>query len=210
MIVGGGVVGESAAKTAGGIGSKVKIFDINPNRVKELQTILTEYLGPNLSKNVEVLVPSKENFDQALKEADGLVGAVLVAGAKAPEVVNEQQVRSMKKGSVVIDVAIDQGGCIWGSHATSHSEPSYELEGTIYSAVPNIPGQFARQSTQALTNATLPYLLDMANQSPIEACKKDAGLMKGVNVHKGFITYQSVAKDLGMEDKYKDIHELIA
>jgi alanine dehydrogenase len=209
MIVGGGVVGESAAKTAAGMGSKVKVFDINPNRVKELQNILNEYLGPVLSKNVEVLVPNKENFEATLKETDGLVGAVLVAGTKAPEVVNEQQVRSMKKGAVIIDVAIDQGGCIWGSRATSHSNPWFELEEKIFSAVPNIPGQYARQSTQALTAATLPYLLNMANKGVNQALKEDAGFMKGVNTYNGSITFEPVAKDLGMQSIYKDIKTLI-
>ncbi len=209
MVVGGGVVGEVAARTAAGMGSEVKVFDVNPNRVKQLKKSLNEYLGAHLSENVEVLVPTEENFEGYIGQADVLIGAVLVPGTRAPKVVSEEQIRKMKKGAVVIDVSIDQGGCIWGSHATTHSEPYYEIEGKVFSAVANIPGQFARQSTQALTNATLSYLIQMANKGVINACMEDKGLMKGVNTYKGFITYESIAKDLGMEDEYKDIQELL-
>ena len=209
MIIGGGVVGETAAKVAAGIGSEVKVFDINPNRVKELQEILDNYLGQVLKENVEVLVPNEQNFNDYLKQTDVLIGAVLVPGTRAPEVVNEEQVRNMKQGAVIIDIAIDQGGCIWGSKATTHSEPYYQLENKIYSCVANVPGQFARQSTFALTNATLPYLLNMCNKGVIKACLEDPGLLKGVNIYNGFITYESVAKNLCMEDKYMDIKKLL-
>ncbi len=209
MIVGGGVVGELAARTAGGMGSQVKIFDINPKRAEQLQKNLAEYLGPNLIKNVEVLIPNAQNFDVSVEETDVLIGAVLVPGTRAPEVINEKQVRSMKNGAVIIDIAIDQGGCIWGAKATKHSDPYYVNEGKIYSCVANIPGQFARQSTQALTTATFPYLLNMANEGVIEACLKDHGLMKGINTYKGYITYKSVANDLDMQDKHCDLESLL-
>ena len=137
------------------MGSRVKLFDINPARVEELNKEMAEYLGPNLGKNFEALVPDGENFDAALQEANLVIGAVLVAGAKAPEVITEEQVKSMKEGTVIMDVSIDQGGCIWGSRPTKHSEPTYEIYGKIYCCVTNMPGQVSRQSTMALTQCHL-------------------------------------------------------
>ena len=141
------------------------------------------------------------------------MGAVLVAGAKAPVVVSEEQIKLMKPGSVVVDVSIDQGGCIWGAKATSHSKPTYELEGKIYCCVPNMPGQVSRQSTLALTGATLPYLKKIAEGGSEAFLKasltKDGKAARGLNTYKGFITYESVAKDLGMMGKYKEAKELV-
>ncbi len=213
VIVGGGYVGATAAKTAAGMGARVKLFDINPAKVEELNAEIGEHLGPNLGKNFEAIVPNGENFDQALKECNLLVGAVLVAGAKAPEVVTEEQIKSMKDGSVIVDVSIDQGGCIWGSRGTTHSEPTYEIYGKIFCCVTNMPGQVSRQSTMALTNATLPYLKMIAKEGAVATVQKsltgDGRLARGLNTYKGYITYERVAKDLGMTDVYKPTESLV-
>jgi len=212
VVVGGGYVGATAAKTAAGMGSRVKLFDINPDKCKELNEEMKTYLGPNLGENFEALVPEADNYDEALKECNLLIGAVLVAGTKAPVVVSEEQVKSMKDGSVIIDVSIDQGGCIWGSRASSHSEPVYEIYNKIYCCIPNMPGQVSRQSTIALTTATLPYLKKLAGEGVEKMLKDslagDGRFARGLNSYKGHITYESVARDLGMMEDYKDIKEL--
>lgn len=213
VVMGGGFVGMTAAKTAAGMGSKVTLFDINPARVDVLNKDVKAYLGPTLGKNFEAKVPEGENLNSALKKADLLVGAVLVAGAKAPVVVSEEQIKLMKPGAVVVDVSIDQGGCIWGSKATSHSKPTYELHGKIYCCVPNMPGQVSRQSTLALTGATLPYLKMLAKNGAEaalkESLKKGGRFAEGLNVYQGSITRESVAKDLGKTEKYKSTGELL-
>ncbi|MFA6992383.1 MAG: alanine dehydrogenase [Candidatus Gracilibacteria bacterium] len=213
VVMGGGYVGASAAKTGAGMGSRVKLFDINPARCAELNKEIKEYLGPNLGKNFEALVPSGENLNDALKECNLLVGAVLVAGAKAPTVISEEQIKSMKDGSVIVDVSIDQGGCIWGTRASSHSEPVYNIYGKIYCCIPNMPGQVSRQSTMALTTATLPYLKMIAKEGAEAMIKKslstDGRFARGLNAYKGHITYKSVAEDLGMMDIYKDAKDLM-
>jgi len=213
VVVGGGVVGSRAAKTAAGMGGKVTIFDKNPEKVEFLKKDFKKYLGKNLMSNVSVLVSEPSSFAEAIKNANVVIGAVLVPGARAPKVVTEEHVKSMKKGSVIIDVAIDQGGCVWGSHPTSHSDPIYELEGKIYCCVANMPGQVARQSTQALTHATLPYLLEMANKGVVKAIKsslkKDGGFAKGVNTYAGKITWKPVAEDLNRMADYADLAEML-
>lgn len=213
VVVGGGHVGATAARTAAGMGSRVKLFDINPDKCEELNKEMREFLGPNLGENFEAIVPDGENFDKALEECNLLIGAVLVAGAKAPVVVSEEQIKSMKEGSVIVDVSIDQGGCIWGTRASSHSEPVYEIYGKIYCCIPNMPGQVSRQSTMALTAATLPYLKMIAAEGSDALIKKslegDGRFARGLNAYKGFITYESVAKDLGMMEMYKDIKDLV-
>jgi len=213
VVVGGGYVGATAARTAAGMGARVKLFDINPERCKELNEEMSQYLGPNLGKNFEAVVPDGANFDEAIADCNLLVGAVLVAGTKAPQVVSEEQIKSMKDGSVIVDVSIDQGGCIWGARATSHSEPVYEIYGKVFCCITNMPGQVSRQSTIALTAATLPYLKNIASQGVEEFLKESlAGsgrFAKGLNAYKGHITYENVAKDLGMMDIYKDVKELM-
>lgn len=205
VIVGGGHVGYTAAKTAGGMGVHVTIFDIKEEVVERLKADLQEYLGDNLYRRVEVLKSEPEVFAEKIKEADLLIGAVLVPGAKAPTVVSEEQIKSMKPGAVVVDVAIDQGGCIWGSKATSHSDPIYKIEDKIFCCVANMPGQVARQSTQALTSATLPYILKMANEGILPALTADARFARGLNIYKGKITYRSVAEDLEMMDVFEEV-----
>ncbi|MFC1616293.1 alanine dehydrogenase [Patescibacteria group bacterium] len=213
VVVGGGYVGATAARTAAGMGARVKLFDINPDRVDEINKEMKEFLGPNLSENFEALVPNDANFDQSLTEANVVIGAVLVAGTKAPQVISEEQVKSMKDGTVIVDVSIDQGGCIWGTRATSHSEPTYEIYGKIYCAVANMPGQVSRQSTMALTSCTLPYIKKIAKDGIHNVIKTslegDGRFARGLNAYKGFITYESVARDLGMDELYKSIEELI-
>lgn len=214
VIVGGGHVGATAARTAAGMGSRVKLFDINADRCRQLNEEIKSYLGPNLAENFEAIVPQGENYNQALKDCNLLIGAVLVAGTKAPVVVSEEQIKSMKEGSVVVDVSIDQGGCVWGSRATSHSEPVYNLYGKIYCCIPNMPGQVSRQSTIALTTATLPYLKQIAAKGADimikESLANGGRFARGLNAYKGYITYESVAKDLGMMENYKTIAELIS
>ena len=214
VVVGGGFVGATSARMAAGMGSRVKLFDINPARVEQLNKEMAEYLGPNLSKNFEALVPNGDNYDEALKEANLVVGAVLVAGAKAPEVISEEQVRSMKEGTVIVDVSIDQGGCIWGSRPTTHSEPVYEVYGKIYCCVTNMPGQVSRQSTMALTSATLPYIKMIASEGADALLKKsisdDGRFARGLNTYQGHLTYEKVAQDLGMMDQFKEASELLA
>jgi len=213
VVVGGGYVGATAARTAAGMGSRVKLFDINPERVAELNAEMKEFLGPNLSKNFEAIVPNGENYDKALNEANLVVGAVLIAGAKAPAIISEEQVKSMKEGTVIVDVSIDQGGCIWGSHGTTHSDPVYEVYGKIYCCVTNMPGQVSRQSTMALTNATLPYLKIIAKAGAAAMIKNslsgDGRMARGLNTYKGHLTYEAVADDLGFHDIYKALTELV-
>lgn len=212
VVVGGGYVGATAAKTAAGMGARVKLFDISAAKCADLNAEIKSYLGPNLGENFEAVVPDAENYNEALKDCNLLIGAVLVAGTKAPVVVSEEQIKSMKDGSVVVDVSIDQGGCIWGSRATSHSEPVYEIYGKIYCCIPNMPGQVSRQSTIALTTATLPYLKRLAHEGADKLIRDslagDGRLARGLNAYKGHITYESVARDLGMMDIYKSAADL--
>lgn len=214
VVVGGGHVGATAARTAAGMGARVKIFDINEARCAQLNKEMREFLGANLGENFEALVPGGKIFDNAIKECNLLVGAVLVAGSKAPEVVSEDQIKSMKDGSVIVDVAIDQGGCIWGSRATSHSDPIYHIYNKVYCCIANMPGQVSRQSTMALTSATLPYLKMMAKDGSDAVLKHSIDtnggrFARGLNSYKGYITYEKVAKDLNMMDKYKDAKDLV-
>ncbi len=208
VVIGGGVAGEFAARTALGMGGYVTIFELRDERIHELRTLFDELFGPHISKNFEVLKPDQPVYDEKIAEADVLVGSVLVAGARAPEVVTEDQVRSMKQGAVIVDISIDQGGCIWGSRPTSHEEPIYTIDRKIYSCVCNIPGQAARQSTQALTSTVLPYLLAMAGKG-VEASLKESlqngdGFAKGLNTYGGKIVYEAVARDLNLMDFYED------
>lgn len=213
VVVGGGFVGATSARTAAGMGSRVKIFDINPDVCDRLNKEMKAYLGPNLGENFEAIVPNGDNFDEALKECNLLIGAVLVAGTRAPVVVSEEQIKSMKDGSVIVDVSIDQGGCIWGSRCSSHSEPVYEIYNKLFCCIPNMPGQVSRQSTMALTTATLPYLKRIAKEGADAMIKEslagDGRFARGLNAYKGHITYKSVAEDLGMMERYKDVAELV-
>lgn len=209
VIVGAGFVGRTAAATAGGMGGKVILLDINPKAIAAAKQELKNRLGPKLFRNVTAYVTNEKITREWVSKADLLIGAVLIPGAKAPQVVSEEMVHGMKRGAVVVDVAIDQGGCIWGSRPTSHRHPIYDLDGKIYCCIPNMPGQVAHQSTQALTAATLPYLLEIAKVGAVEALRKNANLLRGLNTFQGKITYGSVARDLNLQHFYADPLELL-
>lgn len=204
VVYGAGIVGKAAAKTAAGMGSDVTLFDINDEVLERAKKEMHEYLGDYLIDHVTFAKPDPEVAAEALAKADVLVGAVLVPGARAPEVVNEEQVHLMKDGAVIVDVSIDQGGCIWGSKATTHAEPIYDINGKIFCCVANMPGQVAYQSTQALTSATLPYLLRLANEGVTEALAADPLFLEGLNTYNGKVTYKVVAEDLGLMDKFEE------
>ena len=201
VVVGGGVVGTNAAKTALGLGARVTVLDISASRLA--------YLDDIFGGKVTTLACNEYNVAAAVKNADLLIGAVLVAGAKTPKIVKEYMVKTMKKGAVIVDVAIDQGGSIETiDRVTTHDNPSYEKYGVIHYSVANMPGAVPRTSTFALEAATLPYLLKMVNHGVKEALLEDCALLKGLNTYDGKITCKPVASDLGME--YYDPKELLS
>ena len=200
VIIGDGIVGKHAARTAYGVGADVYLFTLFIENEEKLK----QEIGPNLN----VILSTPWNIAEHIKDADLVIGAVLCKGAKAPFVVTEEMVKSMQPGSVIVDVSIDQGGCIETSKPTSHSDPVYVKHGVIHYCVTNMPGAYPRTSTIALTNATLPYALKLAEKG-IEALKEDKGLAKGLNTYKGFITYKPVAEGLEMMDKFKTFEELV-
>ncbi len=203
LVIGAGIVGLASAKTAAGMGCQVTILDINEKVIVSAEREMAAYLGEYLMGHVEIKMSTEEILNEELAKADVLVGAVLVPGTKAPRVVSAEQIHLMKDGAVVVDVAIDQGGCVEGARATTHSEPIYEVDGKIFCCVANMPGQVAYQSTQALTNATLPYLKKLANEtSHLASLTEDRGFARGLNTYKGKITFEAVAKDLAMEEQY--------
>ncbi|MFV9510065.1 alanine dehydrogenase [Tepidibacillus sp. LV47] len=191
-IIGGGVVGTNAAKLAVGLGANVTILDVNADRLRQLDDIFGE--------KVNTIMSNPMNIANAVAEADLVIGAVLIPGAKAPKLVTEEMVKTMQPGSVIVDVAIDQGGIFETvDRTTSHDNPTFEKHGVLHYAVPNIPGAVPRTSTLALTNVTLPYALEIANKGVKRAIAENPALEKGLNVANGFITYEAVAKDLGYE-----------
>ncbi|RME77769.1 alanine dehydrogenase [Candidatus Woesearchaeota archaeon] len=197
VIIGGGTVGRWAAKTAAGMGCKVVVIQRKGKTFNELHSFFKKSLGP-LAEQVRIVESTPLRTASWTKRADVVIGSVLIRGAKAPKLVTKQMVEHMQEGSVLVDVAIDQGGCIWGSRPTTHDNPIYTYKKKIYCAVPNMPGQVPRQSTIALTQATLPYLLKMVKGTAY----KDKGFMKGVQIANGFITHKEVAASLNMMDKY--------
>ncbi len=199
VVLGDGVVGKHAAKTAYGMGADVFLFSRHEDRFESLKG----EIGPELN----CILSNEENISEHVKDADLVVGGVLLHGAKAPFIVTEKMVKTMPKGSVIVDVSIDQGGCIETSKPTSHSKPVYVKHGVTHYCVTNMPGAFPKTSTIALTTATLPYALKLAEKG-MEALKEDNGFAKGVNTHKGFITYKPVAEALDMMDKFKDFGQL--
>jgi alanine dehydrogenase len=190
-VIGGGVVGTNAAKMAVGLGAEVTILDVNLSRL--------EYLDDIFQGRVRTLYSNTLNIEQSVIESDLLIGGVLITGHKAPTLVSKQMVSQMQKGSVVVDVAVDQGGCIETCKPTSHQNPTYEVDGVIHYCVPNMPGVVSRTSTYALTNTTLKYASMLAAMGVEEAIAKDKALAKGLNVYKGHVTYEPVARDLNME-----------
>jgi alanine dehydrogenase len=188
VIIGGGVVGTNAAKMAAGLGARVTILDTNLERLRQLDDI---FRG-----TVQTLASNIAHIAEAVRHADLLIGGVLIPGAAAPKLVTRQMIREMKKGSVIVDVAIDQGGCVETAHATTHSDPVYEVDGVIHYCVANMPGAVPRTSTIALTNATLPYTRRLARLGFAKAIE-EPGLAEGVNVYNGSITYEAVAQSQG-------------
>jgi alanine dehydrogenase len=199
VIIGGGVVGTNAAKIAVGMGAQVTIVDKNLDRLRELDDIF-------LSK-ISTLASSAYAISGAISEADLIIGAVLVPGAAAPKLVTRAMLKDVSKGAVIVDVAVDQGGCIETTRPTTHSNPTYYVEDVLHYCVANMPGAVPRTSTFALTNATLPYALRLANRGFIEAISSDPGLKEGVNTHAGRLTYKAVADDQGLE--YTPLDELL-
>jgi alanine dehydrogenase len=191
VIIGGGVVGTNAAKMAIGLGARVTILDTNLDRLRQLDDI---FRG-----TVQTVASNIAHIAEAVRHADLLVGGVLIPGAAAPKLVTRDMIRSMKKGSVIVDVAIDQGGCVETAHATTHSNPVYDVDGVTHYCVANMPGAVPRTSTIALTNATLPYTRTLARRGFRDAIASDVGLAEGVNVFNGKITYKAVAESQGRD-----------
>ena len=191
MIIGGGVVGINAARMALGLGANVTILDRSLPRLRELDA---QY-GPAL----KTLYSNTQTLEAALLEADLVIGAVLIPGAAAPKLVTWEHLKMMKKGAVLVDVAIDQGGCFARSHATTHQDPTYIEEAIVHYCVANMPGAVARTATFALTNATLPYILNLANKGLQTALREDPHLRNGLNIHRGKVTLAAVAQSLGYE-----------
>jgi alanine dehydrogenase len=185
-ILGGGVVGTNAAKIALGFGAKVTLIDVNLNRLRELDDIF--------GGRLYTLASNSYNVAHATREADLVIGGVLIPGAMAPKIVTRAMVAQMKKGAVIVDVAIDQGGCVETAHPTSHSDPSFVVDGVVHYCVTNMPGAVPNTSTLALTNATFPYLLRMANLGVREAIQQDDGLAEGLNTWMGTLTHSGVAE----------------
>jgi alanine dehydrogenase len=199
VILGGGVVGTNAAKIAVGMGAQVTIVDKNLDRLRELDDIF-------LSK-ISTLASSAYAIHGAIAEADLIIGAVLIPGAAAPKLVTREMLKDVSKGSVIVDVAVDQGGCIETTRPTTHSNPTYYVEDVLHYCVANMPGAVPRTSTFALTNATLPYALRLARRGFLDAVASDPGLKEGVNTYAGRLTYEAVATDQGLE--YTPLDEMI-
>jgi alanine dehydrogenase len=199
-IIGGGVAGTNAAKMAVGLGAEVTILDLNPDRLRQLDDIF--------GTDVTTLMSNPYNIAEAVKESDLVIGAVLIPGAKAPKLVTEEMIQAMSPGSVVVDIAIDQGGIFATTdRITTHDQPTYEKHGVVHYAVANMPGAVPRTSTLALTNVTIPYALQIANKGVTRAITENHSLKLGLNVMSGSITYEAVARDLGYD--YVTVEEAI-
>jgi alanine dehydrogenase len=191
VVLGGGIVGYNAAIIALGLGAQVTILERSIDRMRHLDEIL--------SGRVSLLMSSALQVDESIAKADVVIGAVLIPGARAPKLVTREMLGDMKPGAVIVDVAIDQGGCVETAHATTHSDPVYEIDGVVHYCVANMPGGVPITSTKALTNATLPYVEAIADHGLAEAVARDQGLARGVNVVDGKITYEAVAEAHGLD-----------
>ncbi len=200
VIIGGGTVGTNAAKIALGMGAHVTIIEKHIDRLRYLEDVL--------HGNLTTLASNPLNIAQAVRTADLLVGAVLIHGARAPKLVTREMISTMKPGSVIVDVAIDQGGCVETSRPTTHSHPTYEVDGVIHYGVTNMPGAVPRTSTYALSNATLPYALLLADHGLEEAVRRNGALAKGVNTYRGAVTYPAVAEAFDLP--YTPLEKLLA
>lgn len=191
VVIGGGTVGTNAALMAAGLGAQVTVFEVSINRMR--------YLSHILPKNVKILYSNRHSIEAALADADLVIGAVLIPGAKAPKLVTRDMIKLMKKGAVIVDVAVDQGGCIETIHPTTHANPTYFVDGVLHYGVANMPGAFPRTSTFALTNVTLPYAIKIADLGAEEAMRRDPALRLGLNAYKGKLTCKGVADAFGIE-----------
>ena len=191
LVLGGGVVGYNAALTAAGMGADVVLTDISLPRLR--------YLSEVLPPNVKTLYSSSYNIEKELPDTDLVIGSVLIPGAKAPHLITKEMIKLLKKGSVLVDVAIDQGGCFETSHPTTHTDPVFMVDGIVHYCVANIPGAVAYTSTLALTNATLPYTIQLANNGWEKACAEDQGLKCGLNVVNGKIVFPAVAEAFSLK-----------
>lgn len=185
VVIGGGAAGEQAARIAFGMGAEVTVIDIAVPRLKQLED---EFNG-----RIQTRTSNAHNITEALKEADLVIGSVLIPGKKAPKLVTDEMVAQMKVGSVLVDIAIDQGGCFENSRPTTHDDPTYQVHNSIYYCVANMPGAVPETSTAALTNSTLPYVVALADKGWVKALNDDASLAKGLNAHDGVVTFQGVA-----------------
>ena len=191
VVIGGGIVGSNAARMAAGLGAKVVILDVSLNRLR--------YLADVMPANVTTLYSNRYNILEQIRDADLVVGAVLLPGAKAPNLVRREDLKTMMDGSVIVDVAVDQGGCVETLKPTTHENPIYVVDGVVHYAVANMPGAVSRTSTLALTNATFPYAMTLANKGWKAACGDDRALALGLNVIDGKVTYPGVAEAFGLE-----------
>src|SRR5262249_10575795 len=190
VILGGGFVGKNAATIAVGMGAQVTVLDVRADTMAYLEDVF--------GGAVETLYSNPINIEECCRRADLVIGAVLVTGAKAPKLVSEQLVSQMEKGTVIVDVAVDQGGCIETCHPTTHDNPTYEVHGVVHYCVANMPGAVAQTSTWALSNATLRYGAKVADLGLAEACRRDPAILKGVNTFAGKITHPAVAQAVGL------------
>lgn len=190
-VIGGGIAGTNAAKVAIGMGANVTIIDVSPERLRQLEDVF--------GNEIQTLMSNPYNIANAVKEADLVVGSVLIPGAKAPKLVTEEMIKSMSPGSVVVDIAIDQGGCFETSEKiTTHDNPTFVKHGVVHYTVANMPGAVPRTSTIALTNNTIPYALQIANKGYLKACLQDAALRSGLNTLEGHVVYEAVADAQGL------------
>jgi alanine dehydrogenase len=199
VIIGGGIVGTHSAKMAAGLGANVTILDVDLERLR--------YLSDVLPANVSTLMSNPENIRNMVRQADLLIGAVLITGAKAPRLVTRSMIKTMKKGSVIVDVAVDQGGCIETIRPTTHSKPTYIINGVVHYGVANMPGAVARTSTYALTNATFPYAAEIAEKGYRRAALESDVIRSGINIIDGKVTDRAVASSFRM--KYTPLEEVL-
>jgi alanine dehydrogenase len=199
VILGGGIVGTNAAKIALGLGARVTLIDLNLNRLRELDDIF--------GGRIFTLASNAYNIERAVCHADLVIGGVLVPGAAAPKLVTRPMVAKMRKGAVIVDVAIDQGGCIETARPTTHSDPSYVVDGVVHYCVTNMPAAVPNTSTLALTNATFPYVLKLANLGAAGAVKSDTGIAEGVNTFNGMLTCRPVAES--QQRDWRPVGELV-
>ena len=199
VIIGGGIVGTNSAQMAAGLGANVVVLDINIDRLR--------FLNHVLPANVTTMMSNPENIRREIADADLVVGAVLIPGAKAPHLITREMLKLMKKGSVIVDVAVDQGGCVETIHPTTHADPTYIVDGVIHYGVANMPGAVPKTSTIALTNVTLPYAVEIANKGYLEAIKSNKEIAMGVNIINGKIVYDHVAEAFNLP--YTPLEEVI-